>query len=332
MASYQQRIKEATYQNRMFYEELNSPENQDIFKGLVKPVRVRNQPCDQILYLVDGKDRLSGDSFNFIVDCGKPLRALNATVSRVCVPKLPNINAVNNTFTIWTQNLGTGGTGSTGANMITGTLPIGFYNQTSLQSELKNALDNAAIAGGIDDTYTVAYNNFNKTISITSNVGNKWFFDSTSPFIVYGRYLTGFVGYPAGSSITSVGTAVQYSGAIGLIYSRYIKIKSNRLMANAKETCRTTSFQTNVIAVISLIDQLTVNDFSVTNVFTGSLIMDTILDSSCNLNVAYFMKELGPIDFQLVDEYDFPLNKSLNYGGNYDNVQFDVLIWLNFTI
>lgn len=315
-----------TYQNRMFYEDLNSPENQAIFKGLIKPIRVRSQVCDQILYLVDGKDRLSGDSFNFIIDCGKPLKALNVTISRVCVPKLPNINAINNSFKIWTQN------GGTGTHMITGTLPIGFYNQTSLQTELKLALDTAAINGGVTDTYNVSYNNFNKTISITSQNGNLWYFDSSSSFLVYGRYLTGFIGYPAGTNITSVGTVVQYSGAIGLIYSRYIKIKSNRLMANAKETCRTSSFQNNVIAVISLIDQLTANDFTVTNVFTGSLIMDTILDSSCNLNVAYFQKDLGPIDFQLVDEYDIPLNRSLNYGNPYDNAQFDVLIWLNFTV
>lgn len=320
-----------TYQNRMFYEDLNSPENQAIFKGLVKPVRVRNQPCDQILYLVDGKDRISGDSFNFVVDSGRPLKALSVSVARVCVPKLPNVNAMNNKIIIHTQDIA--GTGPTGAvYTMTANIPIGFYNQTSLQTTLKNELDASAVSAGVTDTYTVTYNAFNKTLVIISNSNNKWFFDESCSFIKYGRYLTGFVGYPSTSNVSVVGKIQHYSGAIGLIYSRYIRIKSNRLMANAKEVCRTSSFQTNVIAVISLIDQLTADDFSVTNVFTGSLIMDSVLDSSCQLNVAYYNKDLGPIDFQLLDEYDFPLNLSLNYGGDYDPVQFDVLIWLNFIV
>lgn len=317
-------------QANYFYEDLASPENKEIFKGLVKPVRVRAQPCDSNLYLVDGKDRISGDSFNFAVTCGVPLRALDIAVSRVCVPKIPNINAMNNTFTIWTQDKG--GSGSTGANMITGTIPSGFYNQTSLQSNLKTALDDAASNAGVTDTYTVNYNTFNKTLSVTSNAGNLWYWDSDSPFIKYGQYLTGFIGYPAGSSITSVGKITDYSGIIGLLYSRYIKIKSNRLIGNAKEKSRTSSRQTNVIAVISLVDQMTENDFSVSNVFNGSLILDSVIDSTCHLNVAYYNKEITEIDFQLTDEYDLPLNLSMNYGAPYDNTRFDVLIWLTYIV
>lgn len=313
-----------------FYEDLASPENKEIFKGLVKPVRVRAQPCDSNLYLVDSKDRISGDSFNFTVDCGVPLRALDICVSRVCVPKLPNVNAVNNTFSIWTQDIA--GTGGTGPNLITGTLPVGFYNQTSLQSNLKTALDAAAVNNGVTDTYTVSYNTFNKTISVTSNSGNRWYWDSDSPFIKYGQYLTGFIGYPAGSNILTVGKITDYSGIIGLIYSRYIKIKSNRLIGNAKEKSRTSSKQTNIIAVISLVDQMTENDFSVSNVFNGSLILDSVIETTCHLNVAYYMKELGAIDFELTDEYDLPLNMSMNYGSPYDNTRFDVLICLNYIV
>lgn len=344
----QSRIEKATAINSAFYEELSSPENQSIARGLTKPVRVRAQPCDQVLYLVDGKDRITGNSFNFQVDCGKPLAALSCSLTRVCVPKLPNINAINNSFTMYTQitNVTGGVTGLQGVYGFKVTLPIGFYNQTTIQTNLYDSINSvlgaleasitAGLTGGnpalVPDTFNINYNTFNKTVSISSYVGNKWFFDSTSPFIVYGKYLTGFLGYPGGSNMATVGQVTQYSGPIGLMYSRYIKIKSNRLMSNALETCRTTSFQTNVVAVISLIDQLTANDFSTTNVFTGSLILDSVVETTCQLNVAYFKKQLGPIDFQLTDEYDFPLDYSLNFGAPYDPPQFDVLIWMNFTV
>jgi hypothetical protein len=315
-----------------FYEDLSSPENKDIFKGLVKPVRVRAQPCDSNLYLVDSKDRISGDSFNFMVDCVVPLRALDITVNSVCIPKIPNVNAVNNTFSIWTQNLGSGHTGSTGPTLMTGTLPVGFYNQTTLQTNLKVALDAAAVSAGVTDTYTVSYNTFNKTIAVTSNAGNRWYWDSSSPFIVYGHYFTGFVGAPAGSNMLTVGKITDYSGIIGLIYSRYVKIKSNRLIGNAKEKSRTSSAQTNIIAVASLVDQTIEGDYSVSNVFNGSLILCPVSNSSCHLNVAYFMKELNTIDFQLTDEYDLPLDRSMNYGDPYDNTRFDVMIWMTYIV
>lgn len=319
-------VEEATYNNRAFYEATSSPENQAIFKGLVKPVRVRTQPCDSNIYIVDSKDRTSGDSFDFTVDAGVPLTALDITITQVCIPKIPNVNLVNNAFSIWTQNIGAG---NTGPHLITGTLPPGFYNQTTLQTQLKIALDAAATAGSITDTYTVNYSSLNKTLSVTSNSGNLWFWDSSSTFIRYGKYLTGFIGYPSSSNILSVGKITDYTGIIGLMYSRYVKIKSNRLIANAKERSRASFQQTNIIATIPLINQMTENDFSVSNVFNGASILDQAVHS-CHLNIAYFNKDLGPVDFQIVDEYDFPLGNSMNYGSPYDNNAFDVLIWMTY--
>ncbi len=316
--------------NNYFYESLSDPLNKEIFMGRVKPARVRAQTPDTIMYLVDGKDRLAGgSSFDFQVDCGKPLRALNATLSRVCIPKLPNVNAVNNVFQIRHITEGTGPTNP----IMTGTIPVGFYNQNSFMTVFKIALDEAAAAAGLTDTFTVDYDNITKTMVVTSVLNEKWYFITGSPFITYGQY---FVPFPSHNSTANVaGTSGQtswYSSPIGLLYSRYIMIKSSRLSANAKEVCRTSSYKTNVIAVISLVDQMSQDDFDVTGVFNGSLILDTVVETSCNLNVAYHNKELGPIDFQIVDEYDFPLSKSLTLGGNFGPPTFDILIWLNFTV
>lgn len=300
--------------NPLFTEEW-SEENKLVKRGNLRPARVRTMPNDVVSLLVDSKDRISGTDYNFVASLKSALLApLNISIAKASIPKIPNINRVNNVL-VFINIYGS----------FTCTLTPGFYNQVSLVNAIENGM-NTAINGS--DYYSVVYNTLNKTISITSNNGLVWFFSDQCSFIQYGMNVVNFKGYPPSSDSAATGSLTQYSGPCGLIYSRYVAIRSNNLLKYAFETPRSTFGIINNIATISLVNAFDESDFSINNVYEGNLLLELTADTSCVLNTAQSGNALTNIDFQMVDEYGFDLAYSLTLGSPYNYSQLGCIIWL----
>lgn len=301
-----------------FYQRESSPNTQKMKRGDCRPALVRTMPNDSIVAIVDSKQRLGGTDYDFSASFQKPIsKPLSVQITRVSIPKLPNINAVDNSFTV-VHELGT----------YTFVINPGYYNQVSLVTALTTGF-NTAIAG---DLFTINFNTLNKTLSIGSSNGYKWFFSSDCSFIVYGSNVANFNAFAASSNPAVVGSIIQYSGPAGLFYSRYVAVRSNALIKYAIEVPRSSSGISNNIAVLSMVNAFKESDFSVNNVYQGSIILESTQEVSCVLNTAQSGNSMTVVDFLLVDEYGFNLLRSLDLGAPFKTPQLGCLIWMNVAV
>ena len=288
-----------------------------ILWGIEKPPRFRSMDNDSILYLIDSSQRISGTPLDFVAQCGMPISGLTVEITRVQLPKLPNVTQFNNTATI----VSTVGTFSIN-------IPIGFYNPISLVNAIKTAFDAAFVTL---DTFTVLYNTTNKTISIASNNALPWYFVDTSPFIVRGANLTGFQGAPAGSDPTVVGDITNYSGILGMCYTRYVRIRSRILCRFARESSRASAQITNVVACVSLANYYNPTDYDLSGAFSGAIITDHSTDSSSICNLAA-KTQLNEVDIRIEDEFGTSLQDVLYLGDPYPQPSFNAVLWLYVSV
>ncbi len=305
--------------NQDFYVYPHSQNNQQLTRGVLRPIRVRSTPSDTCVVTVDSKDRTSGTDYNFTVNLQKAIMGpLKAQVSRASIPKIPNINANDNVITIIHESLGTTGPVSI-------TMPIGYYNQNSLITTMQNSI-NAGLTGV--DVFTVEFDRSNKSISIESNNNLTWYISNECSFSKYGSNVANFPAYPPTTDPTTLNKTIWYSGNAGLLYSRYVAISSNILCAHAYETSRTTRGLFNTVATISMVNQYDTADFSVNGVYEGNLLMDSTVEVSSIINVAQSGAQLQIIDFKLTDEYGFDVGTSISLGAPYNTSELGCIIWV----
>lgn len=302
-----------------FYTEESSPLNSQVKLGKLRPSRVRALANDTITVIIDSKERLSGTDYNFTVSVQKPILApLNVQLTQASIPKIPNINPMDNQITV----VSTVGTYSF-------TIPPGYYNQNSLVNALTVGLDTAFDGA---DSFVVSFNTLNRTISIQSNGGHPWFFSNLSSFIIYGSNVANFSSLSPDSDPATLGAVTQYSGPAGLIYSRYVAIRSNKLTAYAYEVPRSSLGIVNAIAVVSMVNLYDNSDFSVTNVYQGNIVLDVTIPTASILNTAQSGNALTNMDFQLVDEYGIELTRSLTLGSPYNAPELGAILWLTINV
>ncbi len=303
------------------------PELSDIVNGKYAPQRLTSEETSSCIFVCDGKDRVQGglnNGSNFVVSTksGEISRARKVRLANCIVPKLPNINIMNDSFVIVSE------AGITS----TITLPPGYYNQVSLVNELKYVIDLAWSSFGAPDTCVVNFNTLTKTISIQSVNGNKWFFTDTSPFILRGINVAGFAGYPDSSDPAVVGSVTQYSCSVGLIYSRYIYVSSKVLTQNVKTCNRISNGRTDIVGIVPIADNYSASDFDSSNMFTGNLISDVTISHSplldCNLN----QRNIELVDFQFTDEFGFNVTDVLQLSDNFPESTFSCLAVLIFIV
>lgn len=299
-------------------------EDAAIIEGRVRPQRVLSQIQESAIYLCDARQKIFGESgFKFTVHASADItRARQCRVSKAILPKLPNINPLNNQFVIVHEN------GTTG----TITLAPGFYNQVSIVNELKNKIDAEFALLSPPDSVAVAFNTLTKSLSISSNGGFKWFFDNTGTFITRGGSCCGFVGLDPSSDPAVLGAVVQYSASVGFIYSRYAIIKSNRLNENVRTSSRTSGNDTAIVAAVSLVDDYSAADFDTSGAFVGNLSSEKLTDDAPVLNIVEGQKNLNQVDFEIVDEFGFTLDKALQMDPLYPPTSFQTVVWLNLTL
>ncbi len=295
------------------------PSNHDeieLTDGKIRPARVRNTKCDRILFLADSRQRTAGSAFKFQITGYRPIYGQSCYISRVMLPKLPNINPNDNTLQITNAN-----------GTFTILLPTGYYNQISLV----NILDAGLNAAGTGDVFTVTYNNTNKTINVTAAALPFYFVAGTS-FDLYGINVAHWDSFPAGSDPALVGSLSQNSSILGLVYTRYVTITSDRLCANPMDIPRLSNGKTNVVAVISVAEHFQSSDYDATGTFNGVILVDQSFNDSAVLRIAAQKKDLTLIDYMVQDEFGYTLDLALNLGAGYSTNSLGCLIWLTITL
>lgn len=303
------------------------PEHKDIVNGTYQPQRLLAEQTSSCIFVCDGKDRVIGglnNGSNFVVSTksGEISRARKVSLTSCIVPKLPNINAFNNNFQIVSQ------AGTTA----TLTLPPGYYNQVSLVNELKAVIDAAWALFGTPDTSVINFDTLTKTISIASANGNAWFFVNTSTFIKYGINVAGFNGLPFASNPGSLGAVTQYSCSVGLIYSRYIFVSSYVLTQNVRTANHISNGQTDIVAIVPIVDSYSSSDFDSSNMFTGNLISEITISYSPLLDCNFNQRNIHLFDFKFTDEFGNDLTAVLQLGPNFPATTFSCLAVLIFTL
>lgn len=303
------------------------PELSEIVNGKFAPQRLTSEETSSCIFVCDGKDRVYGglnNGSNFVVSTksGEISRARKVRLASCIVPKLPNINVMNNTFVIVSE------AGTTGAI----TIPPGYYNQVSLVNELKAVIDAAWALFGVPDSSVVNFNTLTKTISIQSVNGNKWFFTNTSAFIIRGINVAGFTGYPISSDPAVVGDVTQYSCSVGLIYSRYIYVSSSVLTQNVRTCNRISNGRTDIVGIVPITDGYSSSDFDSSNMFTGNLITDITISYSPLLDCNLSNRNLELFDFQFTDEFGSDLTDVLQLSDTFPASTFSCVAVLIFVV
>lgn len=277
-----------------------------ILEGTTLPPLVQVEDTSSMFLMIDSKDRSFGTDGDFTIDLNYRVpRPRYIKLKKLGLPKIPNVNPLNNTIQIKHA-------GGTTASF---TVPPGIYNTTTLANALTSSINTAFAAAAIADTVTSTYDQVSRTFTISSvNVLN-WFFVDTCTFITRGASLCGFSGSPL---VTAVSTPTQYSGISGMIYSRYLTVSSRSL--NQYAFCASAmsgiTQPKDVMAIVDLTNMLDASDFDVSIPYSG--VYKTIPVDGSTVNLACRQRTMNEsIDFKITDSYGFNVDESLTLGAPY---------------
>lgn len=272
------------------------PEHQDMVSGRFPPQRIRIEPTDSVNILIRSEDRRHGNDFDFTIDLiASTAHIRKIQLSKFMGPLLPQVNQNNKYLTIVHAD-----------GTITTTLTEGYYSVQSFVNMLQSALTVSWSSLGAGNIVTVSYNIERRSISVVDNNGEQWYFASESTFILYGRNVVKFPSKPIGSPLTS---NITESQSLGMIYSRFLILTSNRLTEDQK-TYSTISGKgpSNIVSIIDLSSQYSAAQFAVSSSFPGTEIVADTLAYSPRINVLNRNKALKLIDLTLDDEFGFKVS------------------------
>lgn len=289
--------------------------NPRIETGEDLPPIIQTEKSSSVTVLIDSNDKYTGTEANFRVNLGfRVVRPRYIQLKKVIVPKIPNVTANNNTIRLITAQ----------GNTAFFTLAPGIYNTTTLANELTTKINAAFTAAAIIDSVSTSYDPTTRTFTITTVGGTFWFFDSTSTFISYGRYLCGFSGYPA-ATIPTVST--QYSGIAGMLYTRYLTVASESLTSYSySSSILSRANQPNdLIGIIDLADLYSAADFDISIPFSG--VYKTLQVDGPQLSLLCSQRSMNEdIDIRVSDGYGLFLDSALNLGAPYGSNTLAIIL------
>lgn len=283
--------------------------DESIETGARWPCLVQIEYPSSVQLLFDSKDRInpSDDPWNFTVDLTTNLtRARSVQCVRAIVPKIPNVTVFNNTLIIKHQG------GTTSAF----TLPVAFYNTTSLANALTSAINAAFVAAAIVDTVVTSFDAVTNTFSITSTGGLDFFIVDNCSFITRGTFLAPFESEPLANAPSK---STIYSGPVGMVYSRYITVHSPTLNQYSYSDSLTSSFtqQSDIVCILDISSIEDPVDFDATVPYGGAYKTITTSDAPI-ISVTNGQKNFHNVQsFFCLDEWGSPVQDIMNLGGNY---------------
>lgn len=274
----------------------SQPEDLDLVSGRYPPQRVRVEPTDSINVLIRSEDRSYGTDFDFQVD----LLTTSAHIRKVqlakcMLPLLPQINSNNKSITV-THVDGT----------VTFDLVEGFFSVQALANMMQAQFTTAWLSLGAGNSVTVNYNIDRRTIVITDDNSENWYIHTDCPFDQFARNVVKFPTLPTGSAVA---TSVSESLSLGMIYSRFVIVSSNRLTEDQKAFSIVSDLgPSNILAILDLASKYDESQFAVSVSFPGTNVVINALDYAPRINLLNRGKSLKVIDFQFNDEFGFPLD------------------------
>lgn len=281
---------------------LNGNRSKDTIEtGQELPYLVQIETPSSCTVLIDSADRYTGDAADFRVRINPVVRPRYMQMKRFVLPKLPNVNANNNTISIHHAD-----------GDFTVTLTPGIYNTTTLANELTTRI-NAGLAGIVSaDTVTTTYNPLTRNFTTTSVTPLNWYFINTSSFITRGQNLAGFSGFPVGTALT---VSTHSSGIAGMLYCKYVTISSQMLTQHAYATSLLSNplQKPQLVAVVDVTSIYSPADFDVSVPYSG---VYTALDVwAPKISVMNHQRSTySDLDFTIRDEYGFLLSQALDIG------------------
>lgn len=272
------------------------PEHKDMVTGRFPPQRIRVEPTDSVNILIRSEDRRHGNDFDFTVDLiTSTTHIRKMQLSKFMGPLLPQINVHNNSLSI-THTDGT----------ITTQLIDGYYSVQSLVNMLQSALTAAWLILDPTNLVTVSYSIERRSITVTDDNGELFYFHDDSPFILFGRNVVKFPSQPSGSPLSTPSIESQ---SMGMIYSRFLLLTSNRLTEDQKAYSTISGRgPSDIVSMIDLSSQYTSSQFTVTPSFPGTEIVANTGDYAPRINVLNRNKAIKLIDFSLEDEFGFKVS------------------------
>lgn len=307
---------------------ISNQEDENIITGRRKPYLVTSEEPQSISLVIDGKTRSSNmNPFDFRVSMNSNLyRSRMARVSRVVIPKPPNVTVFNNQLS-FTQFDGV----STSSFSIS--LQPAFYNTTTFSNELAARLTEAA---GGDNVYVVVYDSVTRTFRVTyTNLGisRLFFFHSESSFIVRGDFFAPFPSFPSASDVLTVGTGSLSSGAAGMLYTRYAIISSESFNQFSFSDSRATTLllRGNIICIVDMTSIYTPEDYDIGIPFSG-IFASVETAEAPHIMVANSQRNMDhTIDIYVQDEYGEPFNDVMYLGSSYPANSLGVSLWMEVT-
>jgi hypothetical protein len=288
------------------------PEDNNMMMGKYPPQRVMTEVQDTTNMLIRSDDRSYGNDFDFQIDLLTSTSGIRKIQLSKCIfPLLPQINVNNKSITITHDD------GSISFDLIEG-----YYSVQSLTNMIQAEFTTAWQTLDITNAVTVSYDIDRRSISITDDNAENFFIHSESPFAIYGRNIVDFPTEPSGStpSVSSI-----ESLSLGMIYSRYVTLKSNRLTQDQKAfSVVSKSGPSDIVAIIDLASQYTSDQFLVSASFPGTIQVVDTLNYAPRINTANRFKSFKVIDFQFIDEFGFCVS-SINTSTY--KFEYPVAIW-----
>jgi len=273
------------------------PEDQNMVQGIYNPQRVLTEPQDRCALVVRSSDRTNGNDFDFQIDLKTSTAGIRKIQLAKCIlPLLPQINVNNKSVTV-THADGT----------VTFNLVDGFYSVQALVNSLQNEFTTAWQSLDPLNSVTVSYDIDRRSISIIDNNGEPFFIHSGCPFDIYGENVVKFPTEPAGSTPST--TSIE-SSSLGMIYSRYITLSSQRLTQDQKTFSVVSSGgASDIVALIDISSEYDGEQFTVSASFPSTFVTIDTLEYSPRINFVNRYKSLKVFDLVLYDEFGIKLSE-----------------------
>lgn len=271
-------------------------EDKNMVSGRFPPQRIRSEPTDSINLLIRSENRTYGNDFDFqsdILTSSAHIRKIQ--LAKAFVPLTPQINIHNKSVTV-THDDGT----------VTFDLIEGFYSVQALANMLQSQFLAAWKSLDATNACTVNYNIDRRSIVISDDFGEAFYIQTGCPFDLYGRNVVKFPTLAAGSPTA---TTVSESLSLGMIYSRFLVLTSNRLTEDQKSFSVVSGLgPSNIVSVIDIASAYNESQWAVSVSFPGTDVVIDTLDYAPRINLLNRNKALKIIDLEIADEFGFNLS------------------------
>jgi hypothetical protein len=290
-------------------------EEVDLVNGKYQPQRIIANPPNYVNILVNSRSAESGDDFKFYVDLRtESMNLRDIQLCKIIFPLLPQINSHNNVLS---------GTHDDGNFSIT--LTHGYYTVQSFVNMLQAKFTAAWIALNPLNVVTVNYNSDGRNIVITDGNGDFFYFDPNCSFIKYGYNVVGFNAGVAYDSDT------QTSINLTMVYSRYITVRSNRLIENQRSYSLVSNLGSgNIIAIIDITEGYGADQYINGSTFPATAKVFNTTDIAPVINICNRDRSIRVIDIEILDEFGFCIDTI--YRGLTELFTYPVTIWFKCAI